>query len=58
MLILPETKDLSLEEMDILFGLVDASTRRTAIQEKVDADHERRAQIVIGERGGGGEDKS
>ena len=30
---LPETKGLSLEEMDLLFGLVDESTRRLDIEE-------------------------
>jgi hypothetical protein len=30
---LPETKGLSLEEMDVLFGLVDESTRRLDIEE-------------------------
>jgi hypothetical protein len=30
---LPETKGLSLEEMDILFGVVDESTRRSDIEE-------------------------
>jgi len=34
-LFLPETKGLSLEEMDILFGVVDASTRRHDIEEYI-----------------------
>jgi hypothetical protein len=29
---LPETKGLSLEEMDVLFGVVDESTRRLDIE--------------------------
>ncbi|KAN0101383.1 general substrate transporter [Hyaloscypha variabilis] len=32
-ILLPETKGLSLEEMDVLFGLVDESTRRLDIEE-------------------------
>jgi len=34
-LFLPETKELSLEEMDVLFRVVDESTRRRDIEEHV-----------------------
>jgi hypothetical protein len=34
---LPETKGLSLEEMDILFGVVDESTRQRDIEKNMEA---------------------
>lgn len=45
-LFLPETKDLSLEEMDVLFGLVDQATREQDIRKKIDADQGQQAQVV------------
>lgn len=50
MLFLPETKDLSLEEMDVLFGLIDQSTRKQDIEKKVEASLGQQAQNVISER--------
>lgn len=47
MLFLPETKDLSLEGMDVLFGLVDESTRNQDIESKVDASYGKRAQAQV-----------
>jgi len=38
---LPETKGLSLEEMDVLFGVVDESTRRLDIEEHLGVITER-----------------
>lgn len=49
MLFLPETKDLSLEEMDVLFGLVNQHTRKQDIEEKADAGLEQ-AQPVLDEK--------
>ena len=37
---MPETKGLSLEEMDVLFGVVDESTRRLDIEEHLGVNTE------------------
>ena len=45
-LLIPETKGLSLEEMDIIFGAVDAETRREGI--------EKQQAVLAGKADGGG----
>lgn len=43
---LPETKGLSLEQMDVLFGVVDESTRQHDIEKNLHAKMDRTASAV------------
>jgi hypothetical protein len=43
---LPETKGLSLEQMDVLFGVVDENTRQQDIEKNLHAKLDRTASVA------------